>query len=139
MPSQIPNDTAPGSTSPGGAGQRAILLVDDEDGVRNFTRQVLEQAGYTVIPAADADEAEQLFRADPGQVALVLTDVLMPGRTGAELAQSLWGVRPDLSVIFLSGFTGGPRVLPTGATLIEKPFGPERLLAAVRQSIGPPG
>src|SRR5579884_1577077 len=97
---------------PAPPGSLTILLAEDEDGVRAFVRQVLEQAGYAVLPTADADEAERVFRHDPDRVGLLLTDVVMPGRTGPELAAALRSVRPGLRVLFMSGYPGGPGLEP---------------------------
>lgn len=111
-----------------------VLVLEDEEAVRDYVRTVLEMSGYAVLPAAGADEAERLFRSDPARVALVLTDVLMPGRTGPELARDLWAVRPGLDVLFMSGYVGGPQALPAGAVVLEKPFCPTALLTAVRRA-----
>jgi DNA-binding response OmpR family regulator len=120
-------------------GPFTILLAEDEEGVRAFVRQVLEHAGHTVVVAADADAAERLFRADPGRFDLLLTDVLMPGRTGMELAAAVRAARPDLRVLFMSGFPGGPNPLPhplpAGAALLDKPFSIDRLLHAVAAAV----
>jgi DNA-binding NtrC family response regulator len=124
--------TEPHADPPG-----AILLVDDEDGVREYARKVLELAGYTVQPAESADAAERLFRRDPAGVALLLTDVIMPGRTGPELARDLRAIRPGLGVLYISGYVGGAGPLPNGSPLLEKPFTPDALMAAVRRAIGP--
>jgi DNA-binding response OmpR family regulator len=121
---------------------RAVLLVEDDEGVRNFVREVLAQAGFAVLPAADAGEAARLFGTDPHRVDLVLTDVVMPGRTGPELAAELRLARPGLPVLFMSAFTGGngtdPGPLPPGSALLEKPFGPDRLLRAVAAVLAAP-
>src|SRR4051812_36051783 len=89
---------------PAAPGPVTVLVVDDEDGVREYVRRVLELAGYAVLPAGCPREAERLFRADPGRVALVLTDVVMPGRSGPELARDLRAIRPGVPVLFMSGF-----------------------------------
>jgi CheY-like chemotaxis protein len=117
-----------------------VLLAEDEEGVRAFVRQVLEHTGHTVVTAADADAAERAFLADPERFDLLLTDVLMPGRTGPELAAALRSVRPDLAVLFMSGFPGCPNhrpdPLPPGAPLLDKPFSIDRLLHAVAAAVG---
>jgi CheY-like chemotaxis protein len=123
-------------------GPLTVLLAEDEDGVRAFVRQVLEHAGHTVAAVSDADAAERAFRADPGRFDLLLTDVLMPGRTGPELADALRCVRPDLPVLFMSGFPGAPNPLPnplpSGVALLDKPFSIDRLLHAVAAAVGAP-
>ncbi len=123
-----------------------VLLAEDEDGVRAFVRQVIEHAGHTVVAVTDAAAAERAFRADPGRFDLLLTDVLMPGQTGPELAAALRAVRPDLRVLFMSGFPGSPNHAPTplppGAALLDKPFSIDRLLhavAAAARNHTPPG
>ena len=80
-----------------------------------------------------------LFRADPARVDLVLTDVVLPTRTGPELAAELRLVRPDVRVLFMSGYTGGtashPVELPPGTPFLEKPFSLDRLLHAVDEAV----
>src|SRR5690242_3943209 len=101
-------------------GRHAILLVEDEDGVRDFVRAALEQDGYAVAAVADADEALARFRAEPSAFRLVLTDVIMPGRTGPELADAARVIRPDVRVLFMSAYVGSAHALPAGAELLEK-------------------
>jgi two-component system cell cycle sensor histidine kinase/response regulator CckA len=118
-----------------------VLLVEDEDGVRAFVRQVLEHTGHAVVATADADTAERAFRAEPGRFDLLLTDVLMPGRTGPQLAAALRSVRPGLPVLFMSGYPGAPTqtpdpLIPPGAALLDKPFTIDRLLHAVTVAVG---
>lgn len=126
--------------SPTRPGPFVVLLAEDEDGVRAFVRQVLEHAGHTVVAAADADAAERAFRADPGRFDLLLTDVLMPGRTGPELAAVVRSVRPALPILLMSGYPGGPNhapaPLPPGVPLLDKPFSIDRLLHAVHAAVG---
>lgn len=112
-----------------------ILLSEDEDGVRDFVRAALELGGYAVVPAADAAQALARFRTSPAAFDLVLTDVVMPGRTGPELAADLRAVRPDVRVLFMSAFVGSAHALPAGAELLEKPFGIDELLAAVARHL----
>jgi len=118
----------------------AILLVDDEDAVREVVRLALTQAGYEVAAAADAGQALKVFRADPGRFGLVLSDVLMPGRSGVELVADLRALNPDVRVLFMSGYHGGsatqPVSLPEGAEVLEKPFGLDTLLKAVARAAG---
>src|SRR5437762_14320807 len=85
--------TEPLDDPPAVPGPVTVLLVDDEDSVREYTRKVLELTVYAVLPANGADAAERLFRRNPDRVSLVLTDVMMPGRTGPELARALWAIR----------------------------------------------
>src|SRR6478736_2334946 len=104
-----------------------ILLVEDVDGVRDFVRAALEQEGYAVAAAADADRALARFRAEPAPFHLVLTDVIMPGRSGPELADTLRVIRPGVRVLFMSAYVGSAHALPPGGELLEKPFTVEQL------------
>lgn len=124
---------------PAGGNRPAVLLVDDEEAVREFIRIVLTQGGYSVFSVADARQALELFQTDPGRFSLVLSDVRMPGRTGVELAADVRAIAPDVPVVFMSGFTGssvGPAPsLPPGATVLEKPFTLDSLLKTVKAAI----
>jgi DNA-binding NtrC family response regulator len=116
-----------------------ILVVDDEPHVRDFVRVVLSQGGYQVVTVPTADEALAVFEADPARIDLVLSDVLMPGRTGPELAVALRAIAPDVRVLLMSGFTGDrphPESLPNDIEVLEKPFKLERLLTAVDAAVG---
>jgi DNA-binding NtrC family response regulator len=127
-------DSVPPSNAP------TVLLVDDEAAVRDFVRIVLTQAGYTVISAADARQALELFQADPERFAVVISDIRMPVRSGLELAADLHALRPGVPVVFMSGFVGGnngnhPLALPPGSSVLEKPFTRDGLLQAVKHAI----
>ena len=120
-------------------GTETILLVEDEAPVRAVTRQLLERNGYRVLEAADGPTALALVDGDAGgaQVDLLLTDVIMPGMSGRELARRLQSLRPSLRVLFMSGYTDDAVVhhgmLERGLAYLEKPFRPPALLRKVRE------
>jgi len=120
-------------------GTETILLVEDEAPVRVLTDRILTGEGYRVLAAADADEARALAADPPGPIHLLLTDVIMPGRSGPVLAESLLAELPELSVLYMSGYTDGQLqrqgVLRTGVAFIPKPFTPDELVAAVRRAL----
>jgi len=119
-------------------GSETILLVEDEAPVRTVTRQLLERNGYTVLEAPDGPAALALVdgETDSRHVDLLLTDVIMPGMSGRELADKLTSRRPDLGVLFMSGYTDDAVVrhgmLEPGLAYLEKPFRPPALLRKVR-------
>ena len=116
-------------------GTETILVVDDTDIVRNLTRDVLARAGYNVLEAAGADEAMQVANRTQASIDLLVTDVVMPGRNGVELADRI-RTATDLPVLYISGYTdlGIVRdgLLAGGAEFLQKPFTPEDLLRKVR-------
>jgi CheY-like chemotaxis protein len=120
-------------------GSETILLVEDEDAVRGLLREVLEGSGYTVLQAASGVEALRVSRAHAGTVDLLLTDVVMPGMGGREVATLLAAERPGLRVLFASGYTAEAiarhGVLEPGTDLIHKPFTPDALLRCVRERL----
>ena len=120
-------------------GTETILLVEDEAPVRSITRQLLQRNGYTVLEASDGQTALALVDgAEHGtHVDLLLTDVIMPGMSGRELAAELMARRPALRVLFMSGYTDDAVVrhgmLEPGLAYLEKPFRPPTLLRKVRE------
>jgi CheY-like chemotaxis protein len=113
-----------------------ILLVEDDDLVRDFATQVLEEAGYGVRTAALPSEAEAI--AEAGEpVDLLITDIVMPERDGVELARRLLRRRPGLKVLFTTGYTRhiAPEQL-AGAEILDKPYHADALLHAVQRLIG---
>ena len=120
-------------------GSETILVVEDEAPVRAVTRQLLERNGYTVLEAADGPAALALVDggSDNPHVDLLLTDVIMPGTSGRELANQLKARRPALRVLFMSGYTDDAVVrhgmLEPGLAYLEKPFRPAALLRKVRE------
>lgn len=113
-----------------------VLLVDDDDEVRDYTARVLEDAGYSVQTAAKADEAEALLGTGEA-IDLLITDIVMPGRNGVELARSFHHARPGAKVLFTTGYTRhiAPDLL-ADAEILDKPYQRDALLHAVRHLLG---
>ena len=136
-------DSAPPEPVAGSTAGTTILLVEDEAGVRKGIQRILEMSGYTVLVASSAQEARALF-AQPAAAAvkLLLTDVIMPGETGPVLAAHLVSQRPDLRVLFVSGYTGdelrSEEFLRTGGQLLFKPFTSDELTAKVQEVLAGP-
>jgi two-component system cell cycle sensor histidine kinase/response regulator CckA len=120
--------------------KRVILLVEDEAMVRKVTCEVLQSAGYRVLKARNSAEAMRSFRQHGEEVSLLLTDLVMPGRNGHELAQQLRAMCPGLRTILTSGYPeppvpgGGPH--EAGVFYLPKPFAVQSLLAKVREALG---
>jgi PAS domain S-box-containing protein len=116
-------------------GRERILLVDDEEPVRDVTRRILERLGYEVELASGAEQARRVV-AVTGCPDLLVTDVIMPGESGAQLAESLLMRCPGLPVLFISGFTGDELqrqgTLRPGTILLQKPYTPQELGEYVR-------
>jgi CheY-like chemotaxis protein len=114
-----------------------VLLVDDEPAVRGLVREVLRRHGYTVVEAADGATGLRLCAEYPAPIHLVLTDVVMPGMGGREMAQQAARLRPRLRFLFMSGYTEDPRVrddlMQPGAAFLQKPFTPGVLTRRVRE------
>jgi CheY-like chemotaxis protein len=120
------------------AGAETVLVVDDAAGLRELTRRLLQRQGYTVVIAANADEARRLFEQDPS-IDVLLTDVVMPGVSGPELTKQLIEQRPALKVIYMSGYTeeaiARHGVLTPGIAFLQKPFTSETLGRKIREVI----
>jgi PAS domain S-box-containing protein len=118
-------------------GSETILLVEDEDVVRGLARRILEQAGYSVVAAARADEALRFCAEHAEEVDLLLTDVVMPEMSGKDLADKLSSQLPDLKMLFMSGYTDEAivhhGVLDSSVEFIQKPFTPAALIKKVRE------
>jgi CheY-like chemotaxis protein len=118
-------------------GTETILLVEDEANLRYLARQFLEKQGYRVIEAADGAVAMQIVVAHEGVIHLLLTDVIMPGMNGRELAQRVSEMRPNVKVLYMSGYTenviGHNGTLDAGIRLLQKPFNLRDLKDKVRE------
>jgi signal transduction histidine kinase/ActR/RegA family two-component response regulator/uncharacterized protein YigA (DUF484 family) len=120
-------------------GAETVLLVEDEAGVRELAREILELEGYTVLEAADGPAALALAREAQAPIDLLLTDVVMPHLGGGQLAARLVQEQPDLRVLFMSGYTEDAivhhGVRDAGAALLPKPFTPDGLVRKVRETL----
>jgi diguanylate cyclase (GGDEF)-like protein/PAS domain S-box-containing protein len=118
-------------------GSETILLVEDEKSVRDLAIRILERRGYHVLAAADGGEAIQMAQGEQQHIDLLLTDVIMPGLNGQDVAERVRTLRPDIRVLFMSGYNEDAvlrhGVLAAGAAFIEKPFSPSMLLERVRR------
>jgi CheY-like chemotaxis protein len=124
-------------------GTETILLVEDEDGVRELARRTLQASGYSVLEARDGLDALSRCEQYRGPIHLVLTDVVMPRLGGVALAQRLLHLYPRLKVVFMSGYTDSA-LLRHGAlhgenNLLSKPFAPQDLTTLVREVLDQAG
>ena len=117
-------------------GTESILIVEDERAVGETAQRNLHAQGYNVLYAANADDAELLLEEHPCHIHLLLTDVIMPGRSGRDLFEDLTANRPDLKVLYMSGYDDDViarhRILDPGVAFIQKPFSPDALARKVR-------
>ena len=120
-------------------GTETILLTEDAPALRAAARQILERYGYTVLEVPSSTEALTLAHSCPGPIHLLLTDVVMPGMSGRELAERFTAKRPEVKVLFMSGYTDDAvvrhGVLGPGTAYLQKPFAPETLARKVREAL----
>lgn len=120
-------------------GTETILLVEDEDAVRHATVRILERLGYRVLQAQDAGVALDLIEQESEPIELLLTDVVLPGMQGHEMAQEVRRRRPQIRVLFASGYSEDVVLhghgLEHGVSVIQKPFSVEALASAVRRAL----
>jgi CheY-like chemotaxis protein len=123
-------------------GTGKVLLVEDEEAVRDLAGRLLTQAGYTVVAMADAADALKLSRAELDTIDILLTDVVMPGMSGPDLAAHLLKRRPRMKVIYISGYTDHPLItggdLAEKTVLLQKPFTRDELLQTISTAFGEP-
>jgi CheY-like chemotaxis protein len=118
------------------ADRQTILVVDDSSVVRKVTRNMLEQVGYQVVSAEDGPAALTASREYSGPIHLLLTDVVMPGMNGPELADRVLASRPDTRVLFMSGVVRATD-LEEGKSFLAKPYGQMDLLRKVEEVLPP--
>ncbi len=118
-------------------GTETVLIIEDDEGLREFARKFLTGKGYRVLTAENGEDALRLSEAHDGSIDLMITDVVMPKMGGKETAERLQGFCPHLKVIYMSGYTDNAivrhGVLAPGLNFIEKPFAPEGLVRKVRE------
>jgi len=118
-------------------GAETVLLVDDEAALRELIRRVLESRGYSVLVARDGDEAVRLAKAHAGVIEILVTDVIMPGATGTQITEIIAADRPEMKVLYVSGYNEESIVrrglLGSGRAFLSKPFKLTLLLRRVRE------
>jgi PAS domain S-box-containing protein len=119
------------------SGRETILLVEDEEIVRNLLADVLKHHGHSVVSAASAEEALQMLTSHDEDIDIVVTDVVMPGMNGTELAAKIDEMEPQTPVLFVSGYTDDSAVrdgvVEEGKHYLQKPFAPKKLLRRIRK------
>jgi len=123
-------------------GSETVLLVEDEPEVRSLVQRILKMQGYTVVTAANPDEAIAIAREFKGKIEMMVTDVVMPGMSGRQLAERLARSRPEMRVLFVSGYTDDAvvrhGVIDQGTAFLQKPFTPTVLARKVREVLDAP-
>jgi DNA-binding NtrC family response regulator len=123
-------------------GKETILVVDDEESLRNVIVDLLGHLGYCTLSAANAQDAMDLAERYPGKIDLLLTDVVMHPLPGPALAEKLMRSRPEMKVIYISGYANAALapdgVLKPGTVLVDKPFTMKILSAKLREVLGNP-
>jgi DNA-binding NtrC family response regulator len=116
-----------------------VLVVDDEEDLREAMRRMLERRGFATLTAADPAEAEAVCREHGGAIDLLLTDLTLPGASGGELARMATSIRPDLRVLYVSGLPKevavGRGLVAEEAAMVQKPFTSDRLAEAVHRAL----
>jgi two-component system, cell cycle sensor histidine kinase and response regulator CckA len=132
-----PPPLSPTSSAPAPAQGEIVLVVEDEASVREMTSRVLQRHGYAVIEAGSAREALKLIERNDSDLRLLVTDVVMPGMDGSDLAKLAKRIRPGLPVLFMSGYTDDEVIrrglLDAGRPFLQKPFSPEVLIQRVAE------
>jgi len=118
-------------------GGETVLVVDDEATVRSVVREILQATGYLVLEAGSGEEALRICAGQEGPIHLLLTDVMMPKMSGPEVAQRLARMRPELRVLYMSGYSDDALIrhglVTQGTAFLQKPFTPDSLAHKVRE------
>ncbi len=119
--------------------RETILLVEDEPGIRALVRKILRRENYNVLEAGSAEEARTMASSETGRIDLLITDVMLPGASGRDLAEHVREARPDLRVLYISGYTDDDAVragaVPPGSKFLQKPFTLGSLVSKVKESL----
>jgi two-component system cell cycle sensor histidine kinase/response regulator CckA len=128
--------------APAARSTETVLLVEDEETLRGLLRETLEGNGYTVLVARDGAEALQTADAHAGPIHLIVTDLIMPGMTGRSAAEEIASTRPEMKVLYISGYSSEAvtrrGALSRGSAFLGKPFTPEGLLGKFREMLNGP-
>ena len=120
-------------------GSQTILVVEDEAALLQVTCRSLEEVGYAILAAQNPEEAIHISETHPGPIHLMVTDVILPGISGPQLASHLSPIRPEMKVLYVSGYTDdtivGHGVLEPGLAFLQKPFSPKTLARKVGEVI----
>ena len=116
-----------------------MLLVEDEEYVRSLVRRSLQSKGYTVLEARNGQDALDVAQQHEGTINLLITDMVMPGMNGRDLAERLTPLRPEMKILYMSGYANDAimqhGVLDSGSAMLQKPFTSKALANKVRQVI----
>ena len=122
-------------------GTETVLLVEDEPSFRALARELLEMLGYTVLESEDVSHALRIAEGHAGTIHLLITDVVMPRMNGRTLAKAVQGFRPDIKVLYMSGYTDNviihEGILDPGTPFLQKSFTPSKLARKVREVLDP--
>jgi DNA-binding NtrC family response regulator len=133
----VPEETSPREEPAGGT--ETVLLVEDDAAILNLGRTILRRLGYTVLAANTPMMAIQLVQEHPGEIQLLITDVVMPEMNGRELVQRLSSLRPTMQCLYMSGYTADViahhGVLDPGIHFLQKPFSISDLALAIRKTL----
>ncbi len=137
----LQEEAAQALTSESTTGSETILVVEDQEGLRTLMCEILRRNGYTVLPAANGDEALLISAHHSARIDLMITDLVMPKMGGREVAEGLPASHPETKVLYMSGYVEDLKeLLALGHSFIDKPFSPDALLRKVRKVIDtPPG
>jgi len=130
---RAPEPSAPREERP--RGQETLLVVEDETSVRNLIASALKNDGYDLLLAGSAEEALAIVDTHKGAIDLLLTDAILPGRSGVELVGEMAARRPGLRVLMMSGYTEDTLSMGTGVGLLQKPFTPRELRQRIREAL----
>ena len=142
--SQVPKESmSPTALERSPTGTETVLVVEDQDGIRDIVKESLRRNGYKVLIANDGEEALQMAAAYPDPIHLLITDLVMPNIGGRELAQRLTPQRPSMKVLFMSGYSEQSALeieaTSQSATVLQKPFSLDALARNVRRVLDEPG